>query len=818
MNRNVQNIFLYSIIALIYLTLTVPLLVSTSLFFPYITGKAFMFRLFVEIATLLYIVLATFNRAFLPRKSTILAAVAVFTVVLGVATMTSIDPEKSFWSNFERMEGYVTILHLFFFFVVTTSVFRTKQAWYALFNTTLAISVIIGLRAFSDYSPTQGSSSFTKAVGETFKGIKFFFESLFGGLPATVRIQGTLGNSSYLGVYSLLHAFIAGLLLVSLRAAKKFKESPVLHIVYVLAGLFNVIVLYNTGTRGSFVGLVAGFFVMALIPLLLVFFGKGKIRDTVSAGTKSTIKKFSAVVLIVILLAVGFLGINKDSNFVKSSDLLNRFSSLITFDVGNIFETQGKARMLLWGMAWKGVQERPILGWGQDNFPYVFAKYYNPEMYAQEQWFDRTHNVFFDWLIAGGILGLLSYLGLFFALIYVLWKKTILNKENPLYDILEKSVITGLLVAYFVHNFFIFDNLASYILFFVLLAYVNQQSSVTGAATAGDSYVSKFESRFGVAMDTALARTAVVLVAVLAFGYVSNNAVYKPYMAGRSLIDALQLSQPESLKVLGAGATSPKKILALFKQALSYDTFANTEIRERLAETVPTIINGSKDAEVVSGFTTLVASEYQKAIKETPTDPRPYVFLSMYLQKFGLYKEAEIYMDQALVLSPNKQSFLFQKGIMQVSLTEYASATMTFKKAYDLEPASSESRVLYALSLIYDDKVADAKTILNGDLALLTDQRVLNALLDKKLYSEIIPIANLKIASDPTNGQAYMSLAGLYLKMGRRADAIAQIKKVIELVPDFKATGEFYISEINAGRDPSQSAAAQSTVPQAAAQ
>lgn len=810
MNRNVQNIFLYSIIALIYLTLSVPLLVSTSLFFPYITGKAFMFRLFVEIATLLYIVLATFNRDFLPKKSTILAAVAVFTVVLGVATMTSIDPSKSFWSNFERMEGYVTILHLFFFFVVTTSVFRTKKAWYALLNATLAISVIIGLRAFSDYSPTQGPSSFTKAVGETFKGIKFFFESIFGGLPTTVRIQGTLGNSSYLGVYSLIHTFIAGLLLISLKSMKKFRESPVLHIVYALAALFNIIVLYNTGTRGSFVGLVAGFFVTALIPLLLVFFGKGKIKDTVSSGTKSTIKKFSAVSLIVIVLAVSFLGFNKNSNFVKSSDLLNRFSSLITLDIGNIFETQGKARMLLWGMAWKGVQERPILGWGQDNFPYVFAKYYNPEMYAQEQWFDRTHNVFFDWLIAGGILGLLSYLGLFFALIYVLWKKTVLNKGNVLYDILEKSVITGLLVAYFVHNFFIFDNLASYILFFVLLAYVNQQSSAAGGAAAvGESVISKFENRFGGMMDNSLARTGIILVAVLAFGYVSNNAVYKPYMAGRSLIDALQLSQPEASKVLGAEATSPKNILALFKQALAYDTFANTEIRERLAETVPTIINGSKDAEVVSGFTTLVAGEYQKAIKETPTDPRPYVFLSMYLQKFGLYKEAELYMDQALVLSPNKQSFLYQKGITQVSLTQYASATETFKKAYDLEPTSSESRVLYALSLIYDGRVSEARKLLGDDLALLTDQRVLNALLDKKLYAEIISIANMKIASDPSNGQAYMSLAGLYLKMGRKAEAIAQIRKVIELVPDFKATGEFYISEINAGRDPSQSAAAQ---------
>ncbi|MCF7865665.1 MAG: O-antigen ligase family protein [Candidatus Pacebacteria bacterium] len=798
MNRNTQNILLYTIIALIYGTLFVPLIVSTSLFFPYITGKAFIFRLFVEIATILYIVLAAFDRSFIPKRGTILTAVFTFTAVLGIATLTSVDVSKSFWSNFERMEGYITILHLFFYFVVVTSVLRTKKAWYALFNTSLAVSIVLGLRAFAEYDTSRDSAFLVEAV----KGIKYFFESLFGTLGSTIRIAGPLGNSSYLGVYSLIHIFIAGLLFVTLKSARKFKEAPVSHIAYTLAALFNIIVLYNTGTRGSFVGLVAGFFIMALIPLVMVLFGKGKIKETVSHSTKNVIKKFSIVSLVVVVVAVGFLGMNKDSNFVKSSDLLNRFSSLITFDVKNVFETQGKARTLLWGMAWKGVEEKPILGWGQDNFPYVFAKHYDPKMYAQEQWFDRTHNVFFDWLIAGGILGLLSYLGLFFALLYVLWKKVQLNKENVLYDILEKSVITGLLTAYFVHNIFIFDNLSSYILFFILLAYVNQQGSLVSkiSSKSEDKHSSKGIS----VLDSSTARIAIVAVAIVTFGYSVNAAVYKPYMAGTTLIKALQLSQPEAAKVLGEQAASPKNVLALFQQALDYNTFANTEIRERLAEITPTILNGSKDAELITAYTTLVATEYQNAIKETPNDPRPLVFLSLYLQKFGLFKEAEVYIDKAIALSPTKQSFLFQKGIIEVSLGQFPKAVETFKTAYDLETTSKESRVLYALSLIYADRIADAKQILNGEVDLVTDERIIDAFLQKKQYSEIISIAQIKIASDPNNPQTYMSLAGLYLKMNKRTEAIAQIKKVIELSPDFKATGEFYINEILAGRDPSQ--------------
>jgi O-antigen ligase/tetratricopeptide (TPR) repeat protein len=722
----------------------------------------------------------------------ILTSVVAFTVVLGLVTWNAEDPSRSFWSNFERMEGYVTILHLFCFFIVTTSVFRTKKAWYALLNTSLVFSVILGLRAFADYDMSRDGAFVLK----TMKGVKYFFGSLFGTPPETVRIAGPLGNSSYLGVYSLLHAFIGGLVFTTLRGVKTFKDAPARYIAYVLAIAFNIVVLYNTGTRGSFVGLVAGVFVTVLIPLLLLFFGNSKFKESISEKTKDVIKKVSITSLVIIVVAVAFLGMNKESDFIKKSNLLSRFSSLITFDVQGVLETQGKSRMLLWGMSWKGVQERPLLGWGQDNFPYVFAKYYDPKMYAQEQWFDRTHNVFFDWLIAGGILGLLSYLALFFALLFVLWKKTVLNKENSTYDILEKSIVTGLLTAYFVHNLFIFDNLASYILFFILLAYVHQQGVVPDAPIAEKKKIADATNNLPV-------NIGIVLLAVLAFGYVSNQAVYKPYMAGKTLIKALQYSQPEAAKYFGEAATTPKAILGLFKEALAYDTFANTEIRERLAENTPALLNGSSDTELITEFTSLVATEYQRAILETPKDPRPLLFFGLYLQKFGLYKESGEYIDRAIVLSPTKQSFLYQKGIVEISTSQFPQAVETFKKAYDLEPSSKESKLLYSLALIYTNKFVDAKKLLEGDIDTLTDERLINILLEKKMYNEIVEIAQLKIASDPTNPQSHMSLAALYLKMGRKADAITEIRKVIELAPDFKDTGDHYIKEIQAGRDPS---------------
>ena len=71
-------------------------------------------------------------------------------------------------------------------------------------------------------------------------------------------------------------------------------------------------------------------------------------------------------------------------------------------------------------MAIKGFIEKPILGWGQEGFNFVFNKYYDPRMYTQEPWFDRAHNTYLDWLIVGGALGLLSYLAIIF-LFYIIY-------------------------------------------------------------------------------------------------------------------------------------------------------------------------------------------------------------------------------------------------------------------------------------------------------------------------------------------------------------------------------------------------------------
>src|SRR6185436_2880455 len=73
------------------------------------------------------------------------------------------------------------------------------------------------------------------------------------------RVDGTLGNASYLAVYMLLHIFIA--LLYLFRSRKNFN----MVLVYGALILSQTFILYETATRGAILGLLGGLFLLALL-------------------------------------------------------------------------------------------------------------------------------------------------------------------------------------------------------------------------------------------------------------------------------------------------------------------------------------------------------------------------------------------------------------------------------------------------------------------------------------------------------------------------------------------------------------------------
>ena len=616
----------------LFLVPFIPFLVYSGFFFPFITTKAFTWRIIVEIVFAVCLLLALLVPEYRPKKSTILYAVLAFIAVIGLADLFGVAPIKSFWSNFERMEGFVTLLHLGMFFIVISSVFREIE-WNRWWNTTLAASFLMVL-----YCVFQ------------IIGVKDIHQ---GG----VRLDGTFGNAIYLAVYMLFHIFIA--LLFFWREWKNVG----LRWVYGILILTQAIILYHTATRGAILGLIVGLFVMAVL----------NIRNKENHFVRKV--SISALVGLVILIG-GFISI-RNSEFVTSSPVLSRFSSISTENLNR------QGRYFVWPIALQGVKERPFLGWGQENFNYVFQEHYSPEMYHLEPWFDRAHNIFLDWAVTGGLLGLTSYLLLYVALIFSIWKLAVDLSHA------EKSILTGLIATYFFHNFFVFDHLISYILFFSLLAYIHSRSS-------GELFWKQAVSEIQVKR---LVLPAVSILLILSLYFIN----IKPIITNVSLIEALK-----SLQTQGGMSSAIK----YFAKAYNASSLGRPEVVEHAVSNSVPILMSNISMEEKNVFYAFAKDSIIKQTEDLKDDARYELIAGSFLSTVGSLDEALIHLQRARELMPGKQQIYFEIGAVHINKNERVLALEAFRIAYEMEPGYPEAGIIYLIGAIYaDDRALEEKLI-----------------------------------------------------------------------------------------------------------
>ncbi|MFH1170775.1 MAG: O-antigen ligase family protein [Candidatus Vogelbacteria bacterium] len=661
-NKTITTTINYAILVGLFLLTITPLLVSTSLFFPFIAGKGFFFRVVTEIILALWIILALRDPTYKPRliggqakKSWILIALGALLLVISLATAWGANPYRSFWSNFERMEGLVNFLHLGAYFLVLISVLKKEKLWFYFLNLSIAVSIVAGIMAL-----TKGGS----------------------------RIDGTFGNPTYLAVYMLVHIFLTAWLWLKHR-----RQNPLTYIYWPII-LLQLIALYRTGTRGTLLGLVGG--LVTTVALIAIFGRRHRLARKISLG-----------ILLGTVILGGVFWLNKDSVFVKSSPVLERFASI------SLTEQTTKSRLMIWNMSWQGFKERPILGWGPENYILVFNKYYDPGMYSQEQWFDRSHNVVFDWLISAGALGLLGYLSLFIIAFYYLWftPRKLEGRNASGFTVLDSSLWSGLLVAYFIHNIFVFDNLISYLLFLAMLGYLHFIS------TEKNQNLSVISRPLVKSQLLAILAPLVIIILFVPTLYWIN---IKPWLANRTLIEALSWQK------------YPDKALESFKQVFAYQTFASTEASEHLFSSALSVgQDESVPAETRTGILTLARDQILETIKREPENARYRLFAGSFFSRIGLLAEAEKELIEARRLSPHKQAILFELGGFYINQKKYDEALALFREAYELEPAFSEARKIYALGAVYDNKLSLAADLLNAgpkdEPTFLLDERLVQA-------------------------------------------------------------------------------------------
>jgi tetratricopeptide (TPR) repeat protein len=430
------------------------------------------------------------------------------------------------------------------------------------------------------------------------------------------------------------------------------------------------------------------------------------------------------------------------------------------------------------GIALQGVKERPLFGWGQENYAIVFDKYYDPRMYGQEPWFDRVHNIIFDWWIAGGTLGLVSYLSLFAIALWAIWRRN--TQKLRAFSIGEGSILTGLLAGYFVHNLTVFDNVTSYIWFGTILAYIAWRTAKNRAAPI---LLVKDP------VESSLLPYVVLAATVLTWGV----AWY---------VNASALAQNRVLLKAVAPQATPLDNLAYFKQAVAYGAYGTQEAREQLAQGTSQLASVTTiPADTKQQFYSLAVAQMIEQEKEAPLDARFPLFLGILYSSYGDNANATTAFQRAHDLSPRKQTIYFQIGQNALTRGDNAGALNSFKTAYELDTSFTQARILYATVAIQVGQGALAEELLapaiQNDTA--ADPRILNAYVNRKEYAKAVTIWQAHLASNPSDMQGYFTLAALYYQLGNTQKAIETLQAAEKQDPTIAAQAEPVIQQIRNG-------------------
>ena len=451
-----EGSLVFSIRTAVFLVVLMPLVVTTSTFFPFIVGKAVFARIFIEIAFGLWLVLAYAFPQYRPRRSWLVLGFGMYLIVAILAGIAGVSFQRSLWSTYERMQGIFDLAHWFVLVMVVASVFRSAADWRTLLNFNLGVSVIMALLG----------------VAQRYEAWSFPF---YDFLESSNRLDITLGNATFVGAYMLVNVLIAlGFLARSLqtdrepvpaqastRARRRRRRenaargglSPTAwwQLFWVVAIVLDLWMLILSGTRGAILGFVAGLLVFAVA---YAVWGEDR---RVRVAAVSLIGLLAAIVVL-------FAAARNTAAFDWMSErsvIVGRLSSISLDDVSV------RGRRAAWSVGLRGFLSKPILGWGPENFIIASGRHFDAESGVRET-FDQAHNKLVEELTTKGLLGFLAYMSLWALMATAVTRRIRQERSGEQLFVL---FLGAAMAGYFVQNFFLFDTPATVLQFVILLGF-----------------------------------------------------------------------------------------------------------------------------------------------------------------------------------------------------------------------------------------------------------------------------------------------------------------------------------------------------------
>ncbi len=610
------------------LVLFVPLVYVGNTFFPFVFGKVVIFRILIELLLPVWVALMVISKPSRPRFGLLLWLLAAHMAAMVLATIFGFDPARSFWSNHERMLGTFTYLHGFLYTLMLISAWG-REHW----NRLLLVALVVSGFEVGAYLLQITKPGF-----------------LLG--DASLRQWGTLGNYLYLAEFLLVHLLIT--LYLALRATSR--NLRILGFAWV--GVLVVVLLLNT-SRSTFIGMMAAFIIFSFI-----FSIWGRSARSRMAGMAATGLLIASFLLIVMV---------SGSPITKKNFLLSRLSN-----ISSVSGT-GATRLIAWRIAWQGFTERPIFGWGPENFYYAFNYHYNPvslEHSYYETWFDRPHNFFLEILSTEGLVGFITFISFPIGAAYLLLRRA---RQDP-GVLFSHATLVVLLGAPLIIKALVFENAASLIDGALVAAWVMvalEHKTKDASATPGSTTAAAL---WGAGIG--------IIAVVLAF---TTNI--QPWVANARALYAARVTKAD-----------PAAGLALYDRALEVNDPYHADIQLSLGRDYLEAASGSnlsKDL-IISGGQK-VAREMEDLIAKHPADVFKYLILGQVYTIMGTVDPQYLDLGEAtyakgIQYSPERQQYLYSWGRLRLLKKDFVGARALFLKTRDLDPRIGDSYWLLALT------------------------------------------------------------------------------------------------------------------------
>ena len=420
----------------LYAILLTPLAFWPRALYGFLTPKFLLFQILIEIVFGAWLILKIIdfrNRGIFDFGNQLFLVLLLFFVVSLISAALGVDFSRSFWGIGARMTGLFAEFHFLAWLLVLISVAKSgfRSPTGVVFRSPTSGDLDVGLLKPVDIVKYL-NFSFAVCI---IVALTAFYQNTQWHLVSGYTI---FSNPTFVAPYFLFHFFWGLYRFIGFRS------------LYFLGGTVLIGAALVMGqVRGAIIGLLAGAFV----------FGAFLVFSDILA--KKRYKLFIATLMLVIILSIAAVFIFKDSEFVKNSTYLKRFSNI------SLNATTAQTRILTWQSALKGIS---LLGSGPENFNYLFNAHYNPRllMYGggsfAETWQDKPHNAFIEILTETGIIGSLAYILIWFFVMFYLFK--IFKKEEKFLSLILASAF----IAYFGAIFFSFDSFGSWFGLYLFLA------------------------------------------------------------------------------------------------------------------------------------------------------------------------------------------------------------------------------------------------------------------------------------------------------------------------------------------------------------